>query len=54
MTAHHSCPEDLDRRAHDLYLRYGAHPWPDLPEATREHFRGLVKAGIDGAGSPLF
>jgi hypothetical protein len=54
MTAHHSCPEDLDRRAHGLYLRYGAHPWADLPEATREHFRGLVKAGIDGAGSPLF
>ena len=54
MTAQLSFAGDLDRRAHDLYLRYGAHSWPDLPEATREHFRGLVEAGIDRAGRPLF
>jgi hypothetical protein len=48
-----SSPEDLDRRARDLYRRYGARPWATLPEPTREHFRGLVRAGIDGAGRPL-
>ncbi len=44
---------DLDRRASDLYRHYGARPWNDLPEDTREHFRGLVRDGIDGAGHPL-
>ena len=46
-------PGDLDRRACDLYRHYGARPWAKLPETTREHFRGLVRAGIDGAGRPL-
>jgi hypothetical protein len=54
MTAHRSsCARDLDGRASDLYRRYGARPWATLPEDTREHFRGLVRAGIDGAGRPL-
>jgi len=53
MTAPRFSTGDLDRQAHDLYRRYGAHPWVDLPEATREHFRGLVGAGIDGQGRPL-
>jgi hypothetical protein len=48
-----SFPGDLDRRAEDLYRRYGARPWATLPESTREHFRALVRAGIDGAGRPL-
>jgi hypothetical protein len=43
----------LDEQAADLYSHYGAHPWADLPEATREHFRSLVRAGLDGAGRPL-
>ena len=54
MTAQRSCLGDLDRRARDPYVRYGALPWPELPEATREHFRCLVEAGIDGSGSRLF
>jgi hypothetical protein len=36
-----------------LYQRYGAKPWDTLPEATREHYRGLVAAGMDGRGAPL-
>ena len=43
----------LERQARDLYRRYGAHPWSELPETTRAHFRSLVEAGIDGAGDPL-
>jgi hypothetical protein len=48
-----SSPSTLERRACDLYRHYGAHPWAELPETTREHFRGLVRVGIDGAGRPL-
>jgi hypothetical protein len=48
-----SVPGDLDRRASELYRRYGARPWNELPEGTRQHFRGLIRAGIDGAGRPL-
>jgi hypothetical protein len=48
-----STNHDLDSAAHALYRRYGAHPWSNLPETTREHFRSLVRAGIDGAGRPL-
>lgn len=44
---------DLDRRASELYRHYGARPWSQLPEGTREHFRSLVRSGIDGAGLPL-
>jgi hypothetical protein len=44
---------DLEHQADDLYRRYGARPWSTLPEATREHFRHLVRAGLDGAGHPL-
>lgn len=36
-----------------LYQRYGAKPWDALPESTREHYRGLVAAGMDGRGAPL-
>jgi hypothetical protein len=43
----------VEQRAEELYLRYGAAPWQHLPETTREHFRGLVEAGIDGQGQPL-
>jgi hypothetical protein len=43
----------LDRRAGDLYRRYGAGAWTKLPEAAREHFRHLVGAGLDGAGRTL-
>jgi 3-oxoadipate enol-lactonase len=39
--------------AERLYARYGARPWHLLPEKTREHFRQLVAAGIDGEGRPL-
>jgi pimeloyl-ACP methyl ester carboxylesterase len=39
--------------AERLYARYGGRPWHLLPEETREHFRDLVDAGIDGAGRPL-
>jgi hypothetical protein len=44
---------DLEHRADDLYRRYGARPWAELPEATREHFRHLIRSGLDGAGRPL-
>jgi hypothetical protein len=43
----------LEDQARDLYRRYGALPWSQLPEGTRAHFRDLVRAGIDGAGRPL-
>jgi hypothetical protein len=43
----------LEDRASDLYRRYGALPWSQLPEGTRAHFRDLVRAGVDGAGRPL-
>jgi hypothetical protein len=42
-----------DRRARQLYQRYGARPWDLIDERTREHYRQLVAAGIDGAGLPL-
>jgi hypothetical protein len=42
-----------DRRARNLYRRYGARPWHLLDDQTRNHFRKLVAAGIDGAGRPL-
>ncbi|HEY4602990.1 MAG TPA: hypothetical protein VIH08_01480, partial [Blastococcus sp.] len=45
--------DDSEAQAERLYARYGARPWALLPESTREHFRGLVAAGIDGAGRPL-
>jgi hypothetical protein len=44
---------DLEGQAADLYRRYGARPWITLPEATRKHFRGLVRAGLDGEGRAL-
>ena len=44
---------DLEAPASELYRRYGAHPWQNLPESTREHFRDLVAAGLDGWGAPL-
>lgn len=43
----------LEEQARDLYRRYGALPWSQLPEGTRAHFRDLIRAGIDGAGRPL-
>ncbi len=49
----HTLSGTLDEQAADLYRHYGARPWAELPESTREHFRGLVRAGIDGAGRPL-
>jgi hypothetical protein len=45
--------KNLDQQADELYRRYGARPWSELPEATRVHFRNLVRAGIDGTGRPL-
>jgi 3-oxoadipate enol-lactonase len=44
---------DRDAIAERLYARYGSRPWELLPEATREHFRGLVEARLDGTGAPL-
>jgi pimeloyl-ACP methyl ester carboxylesterase len=46
-------PEAAEERAEELYRRYGARPWHLVPEGTREHYRGLVAAGIDGQGRPL-
>lgn len=46
-------PEAFEERAEELYRRYGARPWHLVPEGTREHYRGLVAAGIDGQGEPL-
>jgi hypothetical protein len=40
MTARRFSPGDLDCQAHDLYRRYGAHSWGDLPEAMPGRFRG--------------
>jgi hypothetical protein len=42
-----------ERRARELYERYGGRPWPLIDERTRQHYRGLVAEGIDGAGRPL-
>jgi hypothetical protein len=42
-----------DRRARELYQRYGARPWPLLDDRTRAHYRQLVANGMDGAGRPL-
>lgn len=42
-----------DRRARQLYQRYGARPWDLLDDRTRDHYRQLVADGIDGAGRPL-
>jgi 3-oxoadipate enol-lactonase len=52
-TAVDAAPFRGDAGAERLYARYGARPWHLLPEATREHFRQLVSAGIDGEGRPL-
>ena len=46
-------PPPDETRAEELYRRYGARPWHLLPEPTREHYRSLVAAGIDGQGQPL-
>jgi len=42
-----------DRRARELYQRYGARPWHLLDERTQAHYRKLVADGVDGAGRPL-
>jgi len=42
-----------DRRARELYQRYGARPWHLLDDRTRDHYRQLVVDGLDGAGQPL-
>lgn len=42
-----------DRRARELYQRYGARPWSLLDDRTRDHYRKLVAEGLDGAGRPL-
>jgi hypothetical protein len=42
-----------DRRARELYQRYGARPWHLLDDRTRNHYRKLVAEGMDGAGRPL-
>jgi hypothetical protein len=42
-----------DRRARELYQRYGARPWELIDERTRDHYRQLVADGLDGAGRPL-
>jgi 3-oxoadipate enol-lactonase len=44
---------DVEASAERLYARFGGRPWQLLPEPTREHFRGLVVDGIDGARRPL-
>jgi 3-oxoadipate enol-lactonase len=44
---------EVEARAERLYARYGGRPWRLVPEETRQHFRGLVADGIDGAGRPL-
>jgi hypothetical protein len=45
--------KDREQRARELYRRYGALPWSQLPQRTRDHFRCLVRDNIDGAGRPL-
>ena len=42
-----------DRRARQLYQRYGARPWHLLDDRTRDHYRQLDVDGLDGAGQPL-
>jgi hypothetical protein len=42
-----------DRRARELYQRYGACPWHLLDERTRGHYRQLVAERLDGTGRPL-
>jgi hypothetical protein len=42
-----------DRRARELYQRYGARPWHLLDDRTQDHYRKLVAEGLDGAGRPL-
>ena len=42
-----------DRRARELYQRYGARPWHLLDDRTRDHYRQLVANEMDGAGRPL-
>jgi hypothetical protein len=42
-----------DRRARELYQRYGARPWSLLDDRTRDHYRELVAKGMDGEGRPL-
>jgi hypothetical protein len=42
-----------DRRARELYQRYGARPWHLIDNRTQEHYRRLVAEGMDGAGRPL-
>ena len=42
-----------DRRARELYQRYGARPWDLLDDRTQEHDRKLIADGLDGAGRPL-
>ena len=42
-----------DRRARQLYQRYGARPWHLLDERTQDHYRKLIADGMDGAGRPL-
>ena len=44
---------DVEAPAERLHARFGRRPWQLLPEPTREHFRGLVADGIDGADRPL-
>jgi pimeloyl-ACP methyl ester carboxylesterase len=42
----------LEERAEELYLRYGASPWAQLPEATRAHYRELVTRASTAPGRP--
>jgi len=42
-----------DRRARELYQRYGGKPWHLLDERTQAHYRKLVAEGMDGASRPL-
>jgi len=42
-----------DRRARELYQRYGARPGSLLDDRTRDHYRQLVAKGMDGTGRPL-
>jgi hypothetical protein len=41
-----------DRRARELYQRYGAHPWHLLDERTRVHYRQLVSDGLTARADP--
>jgi hypothetical protein len=53
MTVRHILDRGRDRRARELYQRYGARPWHLLDERTRAHYRPLVSDGLDGTGRPL-